>query len=188
VKVAFLKGDRMKAKKYWILAGIVILVCAGGLLAASKLKDVVEQRDVLVGLQGVCVRVETLINEAKDVGSMNELTQTDIELKLRRAGIKVLSREEQLAAKWTPCLYINVNTLKWKDGGIIGFSIAVSLNERVFLERDPNILTIAETWSVNNVRGAGSDNRKGVRESVKDLVDKFINDYLAANPKDEQKQ
>jgi len=171
----------MKAKKYWILAVIVITVCVGGVWA----RVVTEPKDVLAGLQGMYVVVEDFDLDAKEAGLTEEKIRADVELKLRLAGIKVLSVEEGLATKSKAFLYVDVTTVKEKLHQEYAGSVEVSLRERVYLARDPETITLAATWDKIGI-GLGSSDiaKRKIRESIKDLVDEFINDYLAANPKE----
>jgi len=68
-----------------------------------------EQRDTLVGLQGVFVIFEELSPEASRYGLTKQALQNDTELRLRRNGIRVLSEKEVLTTPGGPMLYINVN-------------------------------------------------------------------------------
>jgi hypothetical protein len=43
--------------------------------------------------------------------------------------------------------------------------------------------TYGTIWETDSVGSVGKNNIRQIREVVADLVDKFINDYLAANPK-----
>lgn len=109
--------------------------------------------------------------------------QTDVELKLRLAGIPVLSHEQWLAAPGHPYLYVNVNVLDPSDSAW-PYSVMVELDQSVKLERSPEVSVVAATWSAApGVGNVGSLNVRSVRDHVKDQVDHFINAYLAVNPK-----
>ena len=109
-------------------------------------------------------------------GLRAEDIRTDVELKLRLAGITVLPPDNA-----GPFLYINVSALKGKGplSSEIAFSDSVALNQAVKLDRN-GTLTIATTWSVGQVGITGVDNIRNVRNFVKDDVDKFVNDWLEA--------
>jgi hypothetical protein len=118
-------------------------------------------------------------------GLTDSQVQTDVELRLRRAGIRVLTPDEQDARPGSPYLYININT-KAGDGpsaGLIAVNINVELRQSVRLARDPDIWVLhATTWSKSVLGLGGHAQLRHVRESLGDQVDKFINDYYAANP------
>jgi len=72
-----------------------------------------------------------------------------------------------------------------------GFMIWVSaeVKQSVLLERNPTISCYVPTWQTFETTGfLQSDNLHKVRQTVKDHVDQFINDYLAANRKEPPKE
>jgi hypothetical protein len=140
----------------------------------------IEQRDTLKGLHGVQVLVEDLKPEAENYGLTREAIQTDIELRLRQYGIKVLSPEESGRS----CLYINVNAVVRDPLEIAAVAVEVQFRQEVLLCRDLKTRVNAPTWGKGSASVVGRGNLKDVREGVKDLVDEFINDYLAVNPKE----
>ena len=137
----------------------------------------------LKGLKGIAVVIEDLCPELNEVGLTERQIQTDVELKLRSAGIKVLTIEKALKEKDSSLIYINVNSFKYKQRpqGWFVYNIICNLNEHVFLERNPYIKTLGTTWQ-NGYLGIG--NIKAIRESVKDRIDQFINAYLSVNLKE----
>jgi hypothetical protein len=93
--------------------------------------------------------------------------------------LHLLPKSEQL-----PTLYVNVNTSVFEEIGRASFSIQVRLEERAALYRD-STLCLAPIWEKGSVGGCSSSHLKEyVREGLRDYLDEFINDYLAANPKD----
>ncbi len=138
-------------------------------------------RASLKGLKGVYVLIEPLQADVERGGLNKTSIQTDVELKLRQAGITVLTEAEMLAALGHPTLYINVNT---HSGPMYAFSIRVELCQDVRLDRDPSLqLSDATTWSVGAVGTVGRNNFRDIRDHIKDSVDEFINAYLSVNPK-----
>jgi hypothetical protein len=180
----------MKIKKIWI-AVAVLAVCISVLWAVDRTESqtspqftyIVNQKDTLTGLQGVYVVVEILRPEVEKYGLTRQQLQTDVELRLRQNGIKVLSGEERLSAPGMPYLYVNVPIMKVEEIPLVVYSISVQLWQRVLLTRDPNKIYIASTWDTGFIGCAGLDRIESIRESVKNYVDAFINDYLAVNPK-----
>jgi hypothetical protein len=133
----------------------------------------------LRGLQGVNVLIESLSSEAEQAGLNSTTIQTDVELKLRLAGIKVLSEEESLKQSGHPYLYVNANV----NPGLTLYSIHCKLKQGVTLSRDVSITTIATTWETSASGLVEASNLLNIRSDIKDLVDQFINDYLSVNPK-----
>lgn len=135
----------------------------------------------LVGLKGVFVLVENIRPEAERLGLTQDQIKTDVELRLRKAGLTVLTQKEAYGVPGQPALYVNVNTAIRPGSGHCAFGITVELCEKVIVER--GFKTWGATWDTSTVGTVGIDNIRDLRGLVGDLVDKFINDYLAANPK-----
>jgi hypothetical protein len=139
-------------------------------------------RKSLKGLTGVWVGIEPLDPDAEKDGLSEDQIQTDVELRLRMAGIKVLTQEQRLATPGMPLLYIRLNTFIYERS--YPFSINISLIQSVSLKRDPQIsIDQATTWNVGDVGCVGPANVKQIRDVIKDHVDKFINAWLSVNPK-----
>lgn len=154
-------------------------------LALSYKMVVANKKEVLQGLQGVYVLVESIEPEAEKYGLTKKTLQTDTELQLRQYGIKVLNLEEWQSTPGRPCLCINVNVLI-EEEPIAAAAISVDLWEAVLLLREPKRICMgARTWHRGCVSSVGLLRIKDIRESVKDRVNEFINDYLAANPKEQ---
>jgi len=172
----------MKAKRYWIFVVLAIgLFAVIGYGAEARW-----ERRSLAGLQGVVVVVERIDQKAKWYGLTEEALQADTILKLRRNGIKVFSEQERLQMTGIPQLYINVNVAVREEIGFSAANIHVAFKQAVLLKRDPTKSFMATTWKADDISMGKTSDLKGVREDVKALVDQFINDYLAANPKQQK--
>ena len=146
---------------------------------------IVDKRESLRDLPGVGVVVEHFRSEAEDAGFDQQVFRTDVELRLRMAGVRVL---ENLRPSW---LYLNANVLHRERNLADAFNISLELNQEVILQSrigsDPRNLPedlasatmFAPTWMTGK---AGFGTVADVRDAVRDLVDKFANDWLAANP------
>lgn len=108
--------------------------------------------------------------------------QTDVELKLRQAGIRVVSRIERLSIPGAPYLYVNVNMLQ-VPAGVVAYSVHVELVQLVRLERDASTSILGTTWGTGRVGTVGMSQLSTLRGPVRDCVDKFLNAYLEANPR-----
>jgi len=202
----------MKAKKYWILVivSISILVVLWpaqqitgetDLSAKDKENDsnltalqksalssegvLFYEKEILQGLEGVWVFVKGIKPEAEKYGLTRQALLTDTELQLRQYGIKVLTLEEHLSTPGMPYLYIGVNVVIDEEDLTAAAAIIVALDEKVLLLREPKRICYgASTWHRGSVVLVGLREIKNLREDVKDLVNEFINDYLAVNPKE----
>jgi hypothetical protein len=184
----------MKAKRYRLLSGVwgafaVVLFMSSVfgqydpfIRARRQPAEVVyltEERDTLGGLVGIYVRVGTN-SEADGYGLTKQVLQTDVELQLRRYGVRVMSGE---GVGRTPELYVEV--MGKKDSlvdGAIAVAVKVEFHQDVILLRDPTKHCAAVTWQEGVVMLVGPESIRSVREHLSDLLDRFINDYLAANP------
>jgi hypothetical protein len=118
-----------------------------------------------------------LPDSAKILGLTKEIIQTDVELKLRQAGMRVMTREEGEKLPGSPAVYINVNLSDDARAANIG----VELQQNAQLERNnlwtPDIITSSTGVLVSNPTA------QGIRDFVKDHVDTFLNAWLSVNPK-----
>lgn len=136
-------------------------------------------RASLNGIEGVRVLIEDFEEHEKSAGFDTRTFQTDVELKLRLAGIKVLTEKEWLDTIGAPRLYLNVNTLNPIAGKNSPYRIGLEFKQSVRLVRDSSIwVSGATTWSDGYVGNGGITY---VRDSVKDNVDRFINAWLSVN-------
>jgi hypothetical protein len=163
-----------------VLAVLYLLV----LIDVGIASDTESNRASLKGIKGVRVSIERLEHEVKEVGLTEDMILTDVELRLRKAGIRVFTKEESDKIPGTPFLNVSINTMENKVLNAHLTCINVKLYQEVYLVRDVSIKTTARTWSaeacgiVPNIV-----NKKEVREKIADLVDIFINTYLAVNPR-----
>jgi hypothetical protein len=180
----------MKTKTYWILivVSLVFLVAIGHVTRVAgkakripQFKVVANQRDVLAGLQGVMVVVGELSGPEK-YGLTKQALRTDVELQLSQHGVKVLSEEEWGRTPGMPWLYVDVILLVGRESGPAAVSVKVELYERTLLLRNTEMVANAATWRKWRAGFLGLNYPNEVRKSVKDLVDEFINDYLAKRP------
>ena len=136
-------------------------------------------RATLKGISGVWVLVESFAESAKNAGFDRRTFQTDMELKLRLAGIQVLTKKEWVAAPGSPYLYLNLNPLSPEERGPNSpYAIDLELKQDIRLVRDPSIEGLGATWSTS---GVGYGDIPYIREYVKDHMDKFINAWLSVN-------
>lgn len=73
--------------------------------------------------------------------------------------------------------------MKSSEIPIYAVSLIIELDQPAMVPRNQKII-IATTWRSGMTVIVGEKNLStGVRSNVADIVDKFINDYLAVNPK-----
>jgi hypothetical protein len=165
-----------------VLIGLAVLWgMIGGAGGKSWAGDTERSRQTLRGVEGVYVLIEALEPEVERAGLTTQQLHTDVELRLRQAGIAVLTQEERRRTPGTPYLYVNVNVMPLSGGSPV-FQITVELNQEASLKTDGSLATVA-TWSVMGLGSSGKTGLAFIRSSVRDRVDQFINAYLSVHPR-----
>ena len=163
------------------------VLCVWGMVVGGGSAQTEMDRKSLRGLKGIAVVVEALQPDAERDGLHKDQIKTDIELKLRQAGIRVLTTEESFKTPGSPYLYVNLNTTKndvlYGALSTYAFALQVALKQDVTLTRDSDFKGSAPTWEMHTLGTVGANNLPDVRRILGDLVDRFSNDYLAENPK-----
>ncbi len=131
----------------------------------------------LKGIKTVYVLIEHLSGGATELGLTDDTVQTDVELKLRLAGLVVVTHEEGFKVPGSPHLYVNLNV----TNGAEAASVHLELQQNATLERNGQLAFGVGTWSRGKLIAHPSD--RVIRDEIKDLTDQFLNDWLAANPK-----
>ena len=141
------------------------------------------QRPSLRGLKGVEVLASAILPDNEAQGFTRSRLQSDIETRLRTAGIGVLTPEESVTTPGSPFLHVKVFSQESELGGFV-CRIAVDLHQDVVLERDPSVRVIAATWRTEWIGALRHLTADGVREKLNVCLDRFIADYSALNPGD----
>jgi hypothetical protein len=156
---------------------VLALICGNGYA-----QDVEQTRNSLRGLSGVYVVPENPLEEDAIRGGLSQDTiRKEAELKLRLAGIRVLSREEWEKEPGRPYLQVWPKVLK---GGVLGgyiYHISLEFKQYVSLVRSSSIQVFGTTWSAEHM--GYTPELKDIQDKVKDRIDQFINAYLSVNPK-----
>ncbi|MHC4158400.1 MAG: hypothetical protein ACYSSO_04895 [Planctomycetota bacterium] len=191
----------MKAKKYLIfglvvgLLGCVILAAKTLAIEPPKFPNddspawIPERAPIyahntmqtLIGRQGVRVYVE--LSAGSRVGGLTEKKlQSDAETLIRKKGVRVFSAEDSVSvAGRSPKLHIIVGTARTTKYGGCGYSVTAALWQWAETFTGPRIFCSAITWIEQEV--GFSPMRKAeeaIREATKELVDKFCDDWAAA--------
>lgn len=156
---------------------VLALICGNGYA-----QDVEQTRNSLRGLSGVYVVPENPLEEDAIRGGLSQDTiRKEAELKLRLAGIRVLSREEWEKEPGRPYLQVWPKVLK---GGVLGgyiYHISLEFKQYVSLVRSSSIQVFGTTWSAEHM--GYTPELKDIQDKVKDRIDQFIKAYLSVNPK-----
>jgi hypothetical protein len=152
----------------------LVFLCALILWATpSAASDTEGTRATLEGIRAVTVVMEPLERAVEQAGLTTAQVQTDVELRLRKAGIRVDSSA-------TAYLYVNVNVME-SNGGFAA-NVDVQLNQRAVLIENSLTATVA-TWSCGAILMTSAERAsKFIPESLGELVDRFLAAYLSVNP------
>jgi hypothetical protein len=142
---------------------------------------VTEPHETLAGLEGVGVIAEAFPPEAKEYGLIEQVFRKLAESQLRRYGVRVLSGQQQLQTPGRSYLHVNIAPVIIEDVNFVAVSITIRLNELVTLWRNPTTVVMATTWDTGQVILVEKDNLDVIKETTQNLIDEFINAYLAAN-------
>lgn len=162
-------------------AALLALLVAVSHVAAAQTDSARSAEVGLRGLAALTVIVDDLPPAAANALLFDVQVRTDVELRLRRAGVRVLP--EAQAPAGAPYLYVAVH-LTETTSGVQAWSTAVEFEQRVVLLRLPTLSTFAATWRATERLGLSPPERAGerVRAALADQVDEFVNAWLAANP------
>jgi hypothetical protein len=181
------RKEKMKAAKKISILGLAIsflfLFSPGKSFPLSSMES-------LKGLKGVEVLVEELNPDLENFNLTMIQIQSAVESKFRKAGVSVLSTEEneKIQPLSKPYLYIKINSYRLSSRKeSLAFNVGMALNQQVVLRGYPDSKSkcfYAPTWYTSSVGAAGRKNILEIIDVVEDLTEKFINAYLTANPKE----
>lgn len=175
-----LNGISRKIRQFTV--GVLILAAVGP-AAAQEARDI-EGSDVLAGLDGIYVLVDAQGAEEQQTGLTEQVLRTAIELRIRRAGVRVLTDVERMKTPRGAALVYYLLVVK-PEIDIYAFREDLYIVEAVWLTDGSNRRLMARTWQATTHVGTSgaSGLRNMVIDSARQLTDEFLNDYLAANPK-----
>jgi hypothetical protein len=125
--------------------------------------------------------MESLGPDMEGAGLSKQQLQTGVELQLRQAGLRVLTTEEWAQVPGRPWLYVNAQVLVI-DNDLTVYSIRVEVNQDARLATHDAFADVA-TWDKGGIGATEMTNlAPHVRNSLRDLVDAFIDAYLSVNP------
>ena len=143
-----------------------------------------DKRETLRGLIEVSVLVEYLPDDIEREGLNREHLQRDIEVRLRQAGLHVLTISELANSPGAPYLYVAVYPITTPSVNFNAYAVALTLKQLVQLSRHPATELFATTWEGPMHFGSLSDARAlGIRSRILDAVGRFIVDYRDVNSK-----
>lgn len=154
---------------------LVTMFLVGVSSRPARADDSQLSRATLKGISAVYVLVEDLDDDAKAMGLTKDAIQTDVELKLRLAGMQVVPPEDGVTL---PYLYVRVTV---SDRSARAAYTEVRLHQNALLQRNGQIAYGATTWDKSGLKIGPT--AQGIRNEIKDHVDTFLNAWLSVNPK-----
>ena len=143
-----------------------------------------DKRDTLRGLKENSVLVEYLPDDVEREGLNREHLQRDIEVRLRQAGLHVLTISEVANLPGAPYLYVAVYPIIGPSINVNTYAVALTLKQLVQLSRNPSTELFATTWEGPIHLSSLSDSRVlDIRSRIFDAVGRFIVDYRDVNSK-----
>ena len=128
-------------------AGAMLVTLLGLLVTPSWAGDNESTRATLRGLPGMAVLIENLAPEVERAGFTRRQLQTDVELRLRQAGIRVLTEQERLTVVGQPMfVYKRQCCPLLNDLHLIPFNINVVLYRKSVPRHGCGGSTWAATW------------------------------------------
>jgi hypothetical protein len=173
----------MRNKMYRISA-MMSAAFAAVMLATGTAGELTDKQLSLAEIDTLYVFVQGLTEETKREGLTTEQIQSAVEDKLKQMGIKVVPEEESLKIAGSPVLYVNISANKRTRTPAFVYHVDVGILQKVILVREPKIRTMSITWNKGQLGYCPSISlAKSLRETVGYLMDRFQEDYRAANPK-----
>jgi len=143
-----------------------------------------DKRETLRGLKEISVLVEYLPDDVERAGLNREHLQRDIEVRLRQAGLHVLTISEVANLPGAPYLYVAVYPITGPSVNFNAYATALTLKQLVQLSRNTTTELFATTWEGPIHFSSISEAIVGdIRTRILDAVGRFIVDYRDANSK-----
>jgi hypothetical protein len=174
----------MKSKRCWISVVMLAVLFAAGMWAAGASEELTDKQWSLAGIDALYIFVQGLTEGTQKTGLTTEQIQTEVENKLKQLGVRIVSEEEGLKIAGSPVLYVNISVHKMTRTPAFVYHVDVGVLQKVTLVREPTIRAMSITWNKGQLGYCPSSTlAKSLRGTVKYLMDRFQEDYRAANPK-----
>jgi len=144
---------------------------------------VLTQKEILKGLDQVCVLVEDTGHSFEKQGVTRRKIKADVEAKLGDAGIRVSAASDCFQPPFLPHLRIVLMGLP-AEPSLFAALLSVELREPVTLTRKSaeRGVAFASVWEKNMLLVLSPDKVPTLRAKAGELLDNFLDDYRKANP------
>src|SRR6266566_2366190 len=148
-----MKGSSIRMTPVWPLFVFVAFLTAGWTSEVLALDDEMTSQS-LMGLYGITVMVPPITPDPDPDGLKRDQIQTEAELRIHKAGIKILTDTEMMKIRNFPYLSVNINAVKGKNSEIYNYNIKVELYKQDILNpedvEETNEITFALLMPIKN--------------------------------------
>lgn len=166
----------------------VVSVFISGFAIPVHAFDAEASRETLKGLTGFYVLIEELnpnIAKYASVQKNNISTKTlksQVENRLKKAGIQVLSWDEMMKIPERPMLYVSVNTHEYEKFWY-AYDIRVEVRQLATLVSQPGKPVSGATWSLNMTGVMNIGQLQALYDNLGLLLGRFVEAYKKVNEK-----
>jgi hypothetical protein len=139
-------------------------------------------RATLRRVESVQVVVAPVAPDVARAGLTRQQLQTDVEVQLQQAGMRVLAHEERHEMPGAPWLYIHVNVVLSPDVRLVPYHMRVELRQGAILQTYLYQADVSP-WNAGETGVVGKTQLALLRTSVRDRVDECSNAYLSVHPR-----
>jgi hypothetical protein len=166
-------------KQRWFVFILTVVFCfsAHGVILAVEDKH---NRLALRGVSQVWLSVEKMPPHIVQAGLTSKKIKRDMELKLRMAGMKLLSGEDFDKTTDRQWILVSVQFRQPEVSGYV-YSIDLYFFENQYTTQFNKFIPV-RTYNVPRLFGY-THNLSDIRKATKAVMSRFINDWLAENPK-----
>ncbi|MBI3029509.1 MAG: hypothetical protein HYY64_08370 [Candidatus Rokubacteria bacterium] len=145
--------------------------------------DTPNERVTLAGLTRIHVVVDETSAEASREGLTRSSLQADVESRLRRGGLRVLTAAEALTSVGRPTLELRVTLIPAGEvRRLYVYSVDLALRQHIRLTRDRTVESYAITWSDTHQVGVVEATQLSVvQDAVRAKVEQFISAWQTVN-------
>ena len=166
-------------------AAVVVIILACVVLASNAVAQGLS--DPLLGISKVTVLVVFSASETPPSGASESRYRTIVELRLRTAGLRVLSEQENRDdPDINPYILLSVRALEALNQAdtSIGYSYVVDMSARVFTVVSFNQSFVPAVLWADTTLGVSSTERASatIEQVIGELTDSFLNEWLRVNP------
>src|SRR5262245_23051557 len=157
-----------------LLLGLTLCWPTGGFAFTA------DKRDTLRGLTELSVLVEYLPDDVEREGLSREHLTRDIEVRLRQAGLRVLTISETAKSPGAPYLYVAVYPITGPSVNFHAYAIGLTLKQLVQLSRNPATELFATTWEgPAPPTSLAAPKVLDIRSRIADALERLLTDYHA---------